>query len=827
MLIAPRSLAILALTVFTLAAQTRAASPSLSALRPVGGQRGTEVEVSLTGARVGDAQELLFYQPGLSVAKLEKVDDNHVKATVRIAPDSPLGLHDLRLRTATGISELRTFSVGLFKEVSEVEPNNDFTAPQPIDLGVVVNGVADNEDVDHFAVKAHKGQRITAEVEGIRVGITHFDPYVAILNARRFELDSTDDAALVWQDGFASIVAPEDGTYIIQVRESAYAGNGACLYRLHVGDFPRATATIPAGGKLGETLEVTWIGDVLGERKTSVTLPAILDKNFGLLNQDERGLSPYPNPFRLAPYGNVIEVEPNDDHATATPFTAPLALNGIIGSQGDTDHFVFSAKNGQTFDVRAHARTIRSPLDPVLYVAKKGGGAFVGNDDSAGPDSYIRFTADQDTDYVISLVDHLKKGGADYAYRIEISPVEPKLSLSLASESINRGTGTIAAAVPKGNRQAILVNAGRADFGGDLVLAAEGLPEGLSFEADTMPASIATMPVLLTAKADAPVAGRLATLTGRHADANVKIPSEFTHTAELVLGQNNIPFWTRTVDRMGVAVTDEAPYSIEIVEPKVPLVRGGSMGLKVVAKRQPGFTAPISISLPWNPPGVGSSGGVAIPENQNEAIIPINADGGAELRTWKIVVNGYSNAPSGPIMVSSQLAPLTIAQQYLTFAFQAAAVEQGKETDLVIQVAKATDWEGPAEVTLIGLPNKATTEPATVTKDTKELIFKIKTDPATPAGNHNNLFCQVKVPQSGDSILHNLGTGQLRVDVPLPPKPNAPAPMPEATPAAPAPAPPAEKRLTRLEKLRQEHKERAKAAATAGQPPATEGGGSK
>ena len=140
-------------------------------------------------------------------------------------------------------------------------------------MNVTVNGVADNEDVDYYAVKARKGERITAEIEGIRLGLTPFDPYVAILNSRRFELASSDDSALVWQDGFVSVVAPEDGTYIVVAREAAYAGNANCLYRLHVGNFPRPTATVPAGGKVGEAITVRWIGDVLGERTTSLTLP--------------------------------------------------------------------------------------------------------------------------------------------------------------------------------------------------------------------------------------------------------------------------------------------------------------------------------------------------------------------------------------------------------------------------------------------------------------------------------------------------------------------------------------------------------------------------
>src|SRR5262249_55838046 len=153
-----------------------------------------------------------------------------------------------------------------------------------------------------------------------------------------------------------------------------------------------------------------------------------------------------------------IESEPNDDQAKATAFAPPVALNGVIGKPGDTDYYVFKASKGQTFDLRVFARALRSPLDPVLYVGVRHGGAIAGNDDSAGPDSYIRFTAPNDGEYVVWLFDQLQKGGPDHAYRIEVSPVQPRLALSVPNESVNRGTGTVAVAVPKGNRQAILVN---------------------------------------------------------------------------------------------------------------------------------------------------------------------------------------------------------------------------------------------------------------------------------------------------------------------------------------------------------------------------------
>ena len=38
-----------------------------------------------------------------------------------------------------------------------------------------------------------------------------------------------------------------------------------------------------------------------------------------------------------------------------------------------------------------------------------------------------------------------------------------------------------------------------------------------------------------------------------------------------------------------------------------------------------------------------------------------------------------------------------------------------------------------------------TTDVKKVTKDAKEILFKIKTDKVSPAGNHQNLFCQVVV----------------------------------------------------------------------------------
>src|SRR5436305_4378797 len=138
----------LGLLVSVFGAPAYAASPSLGGISPRGGQRGTEAVVLFNGARLSDAKEILFYTPGFSVAKLEVVNDNQVKATVKIAADCRLGEHALRLRTATGISELRTFYVGALTQVVENEPNSDFNASQKLPLTVIFTCFIDYDDVD-------------------------------------------------------------------------------------------------------------------------------------------------------------------------------------------------------------------------------------------------------------------------------------------------------------------------------------------------------------------------------------------------------------------------------------------------------------------------------------------------------------------------------------------------------------------------------------------------------------------------------------------------------------------------------------------------------
>ncbi|HEX3654329.1 MAG TPA: PPC domain-containing protein [Pirellulales bacterium] len=815
------------------AAELLADGPILNGIVPQGGRRGTEVEVVMSGARLEDADGILFYTPGIELKKFTPVNAGSVKALLTLAPDCRLGNHALRVRTASGITEMMLFSVGALPEKTEAEPNNEFTKPQPVELDTTINGNIGNEDVDYYAVTARKGERITAEVEGIRLGRTRFDPYVSIMDKDRFELASSDDAALLWQDGVAALVAPEDGTYVVQVRDSSFGGNGAASYRLHVGRFPRPTAVYPAGGRPGETLEVRFLGDAGGEFRQKIKVPAFTENAFypfifapdsrttGLFVEQKGGVAPTPNYFRLTDLTNVLEVEPNDESPTATPAseppaTKPVAFNGIIEKPGDSDSFKFTAKKGQQFDIHVYARSIRSPLDSVLVVRRGKGGNIASNDDSGGPDSYLRFTAPADDDYVLNVTDLLKQGGPDYVYRIEVVPLAPKFVMTLP-ELVRYKDVTVA--IPQGNRMAVLVNANWQAFNAGVKFEMKDLPKGVTAEVMPITTGYPSVPVLLTAAADAPLGGSLCDIDGHMIHDTLKAEGHLWQTSMLVAGDNQRPVWTHTAQRMATAVIEDVPFSIEVLEPKVPIVRNGSMELRVRAKRAEGFKAPISIRLLYNPPGIGSSAAGSIAEGQTEGTIPLTANGGASVGTWKIVVLAEAtlNPEQTPVkkrrrrgqggtLVSSQLVNLEIAEAFLQLAFKPAAAELGKEATLVVGVTNNREFPGEAVVELVGLPGEVTAEPIKINKDTSEATFKLKTSLKSPAGRHKAIMCRAIVTLNGEPVQHTLGPAELRIDAPLPPKASKPAPKPTTVAAKPAAvaAKPAAKPLSRLEQLRQE-----------------------
>lgn len=802
-------------------------SPDLRSISPTGVQRGTSAKLRFVGARLTNPQAVIFYQPGITVTSLTAESAESVTADCTIAPDCPLGEHPLRLRTSGGLTELRTMFVGTLPGIDEIEPNSDFATPQKIALNSTVSGTVTSEDIDYYAVDLKAGDRIVAEIEAMRLGRAMFDPSIAIFDSRRFELATCDDSSLLLQDSVAVAIAPADGTYVVAVREASYGGGDNFAYRLHVTSAARPIVAFPPGAQAGETLSVKLLGDPKGTLEKSVTIPADADGLWPLWLNDGGMITPSPIWLWVSPMPQLVEgIPPPPPAPPASPASAPadaasqpaasqtlppaapaspIAFAGVIGEPGQTDTWRFSAQKDQQLEVRVIARRIRSPLDSVITVANSAGEGAASNDDAVGPDSVLRFGAKADGEYVVQIRDQRGRGGPEFVYRLEVAPIVPALSLAIERVDSRRPQYLQEIVVPRGNRFAVLMRVDRRDVGGPITIEAPTLPAGVTLSAFPLIPELQHVPVVFEAAADAPLDGGLYELRGRLAREGGDLLGRLSQSFPLVVGPpNDTPYYTTTVSRPAIAVTEAAPFTIQLAAPAAPLLKNGSIELKVLVERAEGFKGDVTARMLWNPPGVGANPTLAIPADRVEALYTLNAAGDAPARTYKVALSAVATVGGGEMWVSSQLVDLTVAEPFVSGTIQMAATEQGKPTTLLCKLEPARAFEGKAGVTLLGLPPKVTATPREITAADREIIFDLTAAADAPAGQHGGLFCELTAIEGGQPVRHRFAfNGVLRIDAPKPAVAAAPAP---AAPAPSAPATP--KPLSRLDQLRREAAEK-------------------
>jgi hypothetical protein len=319
-----------------------------------------------------------------------------------------------------------------------------------------------------------------------------------------------------------------------------------------------------------------------------------------------------------------------------------------------------------------------------------------------------------------------------------------------------------------------------------------------------MPSALSQMPVVFEAAADAPIAGGLFDLEARPVDDKVQVRGRFENSADFIVGPNNNTFFAAKVDRLAMAVVEPLPFQLELVQPKAPLVRNGTIELKVIATRAEGFKEPITVEFPFRSPGVAAVPNVKIPAEKSEAEFTVNADGKAALGTWPIYVIGQANV-GGQAWSASQLATLQVAEPFATAKLARSSCEQGETAQIVCTLTQSTPFEGEGVARLQGLPANTTATEATFTKDTTELVFEVKTDEKSPVGNHKSPFVELTTTSHGEPVRCRGGHTELQIAAPTKTASQTAAAKPPAKQTADAKEP--AKPLSRLEKLRLQGKQ--------------------
>lgn len=803
----------------------------VESLLPRGAQKGSIVDALFHGNYLEHPREVVSNRggiravsfseptPGSEKFMIPSSNPQSLRAKLEIAPDCPTGMHLLFLRTDRFLSEPVLFYVGEMSTVQELEGaigENDTPAKaQPVPLNSTVHGQihASPKEVDRdcYALEARKGDRLSFDLEGVRVSTMHYwgenDCRLRLFAPDGRLLAQCDDTAQYVQDPFLSIEAPQDGRYVIEVSQNPGAiFTRLAHYLLHVGSFPRPEAVYPAGGRPGEKLEVQILGDGRGTLRQTLLLPeggpnpSPIDF-FEFRPQDDGGRAPSGLPMRVSAHPNVLETEPNDDREHARIFTIPAALNGVIGTDGDVDVWQFHAEKGEALDIRVFARSLGTPLDPKIWVRPARGGqetdrALLETDDSLMPergyfshtipakdtlDPAATFVAKESGDYVLGIEDTRGLGGLSSVYRIEVQSHRDSLCVYPSRPgrpaSYDWTTREAVLQVPRGGRWTAIMNVGEGlgtQFGSDsFTLEAVGLPPGVTMEAPVITPSTTgkEVPVQFTAAPGAKPGVSFIQLLARpvhsQRQADVYCQRGFVFSNRRG-GLGWMPVW---LESFPVAVVEEPPFQLELEPPTLGLVRAGDLELHVKIHRQPGWNEPLQIKLDYLPPGVAQGVPVDVAPGQTEAKLPLKATPDAPLHIWKICVSGTSMdgntlLGTGCRLLSSPLVSLPVTQPFVNLEFERTSLRRGDSGEITASLKHLKPFNGSARASLVGLPAGVTLlEPfPEITAGDKTCTFRIAVSPDALLGQYKQIQAEIAFQEGDQLVRQQTGSAVLRVD---------------------------------------------------------------
>ena len=440
--------------------------PAIDRLFPPGGQRGTSLEVKLTG-KAGDGEVKLHSEAdSITWALGEKRDT----ATMTIAPTARGGVHWLRYSNPSGATELKPFVVGLIPEVTETEPNNRIAEAQQAALpAVTINAVFEKaRDVDTFAVPLTKGQTLVAAFLGNDILNSPMDAVLQISNARGNVVDqNNDDTSL---DPRLTFTAPSDGTWYVRAfafpsapnSTIAFAGGADYVYRLTLTTQPVVEHTTPVVKPPGDG-EVTLNVHGWNLAASTTALPA------GSSTLDAGLALPFTVPASDLPV--VVESQLPAERI----LTLPVAVSGLIAPEG-TDAYLINATKSQQLSFSVQARRYGSQLDPVLSIQDKDGKPLAEADDINGenPDAELSFTIPVDGQYRIVVSDRYQHVSEQFFYVLRCEETKSSFDVEVK---------TTAFTVPTDKPLEIPLTISRRNgFAEAIDFKIEGLPEGLTAE---------------------------------------------------------------------------------------------------------------------------------------------------------------------------------------------------------------------------------------------------------------------------------------------------------------------------------------------------------
>ena len=595
------------------------------------------------------------------------------KFTVAIAADVPPGLYDVFAAGRFGVSNPRTFAVSTLPEVVKSAACEAPEKAVEIPSEAAVSGRAQFGMADHYAVTLAAGQRLHVEVWAKRID-SAMTPLVDVLDptGRQLAAERRFDA----DDPSIDIVAATAGRHVVRIHDLHLSGGDDFFYRLTMttglvveavfppAAVPGATAKLTvigrglpggspallAGGRPGpaglEQVEVeATLGDVArgASARTAWRLLSPRDTTADLVNVAGGVLdkADMPPAVLAATVPVVPEAAANDAPAEAQTLAPPTVVAGRFFPRGDRDWFAFSAKAGEQLVFDLHSRRLGLPTDAALLVesvtvdaegrpttkevafADDGPGEFQGAVAGRGShDPSLLFTAPADGTYRVLVREMAVDSQArpENSYVLEVRRPDPDFQvLAVLAQPDRANANTLRTAVPAlaaGGTAPLDVLVIRQDgFAGDVHLAAEGLPAGVTAQPVVVPANANRTTLVLAAAADAKPTAGMFRVVGRAArEGGEIVRAARAATLRWDVEAANRPVLLRETASIPLAVfAAAAPLSVAAAETKVwETARGGKLTIPLTVTRRPGAKGPLSLTA------AGLPGEIKVPETKIE-----------------------------------------------------------------------------------------------------------------------------------------------------------------------------------------------------------------
>ncbi|GAC1450187.1 MAG: hypothetical protein NVSMB9_34460 [Isosphaeraceae bacterium] len=590
--------------------------PMVSRIEPTAVRRGSTVELSFigeggngSGLDFSGAFALLCKGPGLSgkvSGSVPPLTQGTAKRTptpvgkmgLVVAPDAPLGPHEVRIATPNGVSSVGLVVVIDDPVVVEADDHADDQSKgaQSLVLPCAVSGsIGKAEDVDWYAFEAKAGQKLTFSVWANRLENkihdlqAHFDPILALHDSTGRELATDDNHDFA--DPLLIHEITRDGKYYLQVRDTTYGGNPNWTYVLQATNGPVATSLFPLAVKPGTKTLLHAKGPNIDPAE-EIVLDVSKDVRSGpqLVALPTRKGQTLATHVVVTSHPIVLETTDTPSEAEkAQTLTIPSAVCGRLGEANDTDAFRFEAKKGQIFTLEIVARRAGASTDPVLQVLDAKGAELAEADDTPGlgKDCLLEWTAPSDGSFRLVASDLHLRGGDDFGYVLLARQAHPDFSLRSDPDKVNVGPG---------GRVPLFVHLTRqGGFDGPVTLDLGALPPGVTASPLTIGPKMSDGVVVVSASADAKPAASLLRLTGKASTSAGPVARDAIPGEEIYLpggGRGVYP-----VDTLALGVTEPPDIRVEATPKTISLKPGGTAAIDVKVTRKAGFEQGVNLAI--------------------------------------------------------------------------------------------------------------------------------------------------------------------------------------------------------------------------------------